>query len=530
MTDGARTRGVRPVALIVMDGYGCNPRSEGNAVEAARRPVLTALWAACPHTELKASGLAVGLPNGQMGNSEVGHLNLGAGKVVYQDFTKISRAIEDKSFFQNEAMLGAMRHAQENDAALHIMGLIGPGGVHAYPTHLYAVLELAQRLGLQRVYLHVFTDGRDTKPTDGLPALLELEARTQELGLGKVATVSGRYYAMDRDKRWDRTALAYNAMVHGMGPRSSTADEAIQRSYQAGVTDEFIVPTVVVGDDGSPVATIRNGDSAIFFNFRTDRPRQTVRAFVQPDFQEFDRGTRLDDLYFVAMTEYEKNLPLHVAFRTEDVSLPLGALLAQHGLKQLHSAETEKYAHVTFFFNGGREVPFGGEDRILVPSPRDVGTYDRKPEMSGPAIAQQTAEAIRTGTYDFVLVNFANADMVGHTGVMEATIAAVETVDRCVGEIVEAVTEEGGAICITADHGNAEQLIDYETGGPYTAHTTDFPVPFILVPGQNEELAHVRLKNDGILADVAPTILQLMHLEQPFEMEGRSLLMEGETT
>ena len=494
MTDGARAPGIRPVALIVMDGYGCNPRREGNAIEAAQRPVLTALWADCPHTEVKASGLAVGLPEGQMGNSEVGHLNLGAGKVVYQDFTKISRAIEDHSFFQNEAMLGAMQHAQEHGSALHIMGLIGPGGVHAYPTHLYAVLELAKRQGVDRVYLHVFTDGRDTKPTDGLPALRALVARTQELGLGTVATVSGRYYAMDRDKRWDRTALAYNAMVHGEGPQATSAEAAIQRSYESGVTDEFIVPTVIVGADGSPVATVRNGDSVVFFNFRTDRPRQIVRAFVQPDFEEFDRGARLDDLYFVAMTEYEKNLPLHVAFRTEDVSLPLGALLASHGLKQLHAAETEKYAHVTFFFNGGREVPFDGEDRILVPSPREVGTYDKKPEMSAPAIAQQTADAIGTGTYDFVLVNFANADMVGHTGVMEATIAAVETVDRCVGQIVAAVTEQGGAVCITADHGNAEQLIDYETGGPYTAHTTQFPVPFILVPGRNAELARVHLR------------------------------------
>jgi 2,3-bisphosphoglycerate-independent phosphoglycerate mutase len=529
VTGWIHARGIRPVALIVMDGYGCNPRSDGNAIEAADRPVLTSLWEQCPHTEIKASGLAVGLPQGQMGNSEVGHLNLGAGKVVYQDFTKISRAVDDGSFFENEAMLGAMRHVRERDSALHIMGLIGPGGVHAYPTHLYAVLETAKRQGVERVFLHVFTDGRDTKPTDGLPALRDLEARALEIGGGQVATVSGRYYAMDRDQRWDRTALAYNAMAHGIGPKAASAEEAIERSYAAGETDEFIVPTVIIAADGSPVATIKDGDSAIFFNFRTDRPRQTVRAFIQPDFERFDRGPRIDDLYFVAMTEYEKNLPLHVAFRTEDVSMPLGALLAQRGLKQLHSAETEKYAHVTFFFNGGREVPFEGEDRILVPSPREVGTYDKKPEMSAPAIAQQTADAIRTGRYDFVLVNFANADMVGHTGVMEAAIAAVETVDQCVGQIVDAVNTEGGVVCITADHGNAEQLIDYETGGPYTAHTTDFPVPFILVPGRHEELAHVRLRGDGVLADVAPTILQLMNIDKPSDMEGRSLVVEGET-
>jgi 2,3-bisphosphoglycerate-independent phosphoglycerate mutase len=526
VTEQTRSRKIRPVALIVMDGYGCNPRRDGNAIEAADRPVLASLWAHCPHTEIKASGLAVGLPEGQMGNSEVGHLNLGAGKVIYQDFTKISRAIEDGSFFENEALLGAMRHVRARNSALHVMGLIGPGGVHAHSAHQYAVLDMARREGVGRVFLHVFTDGRDTKPTDGLPALRELEARAGEIGVGQVATVSGRYYAMDRDRRWDRTALAYNAMVHGVGPRAGTAEEAIERSYAAGETDEFIVPTVIVGPDGSPVATIKNGDSVVFFNFRTDRPRQTVRAFIQPDFDEFERGRRLEDLYFVAMTEYEKGLPLHVAFRTEDVSMPLGALLAQRGLKQLHAAETEKYAHVTFFFNGGREVPFEGEDRILVPSPREVGTYDKKPEMSAPAIAQQTADAIQTGRYDFVLVNFANADMVGHTGVMAATIAAVETVDRCVGQIVDAVTEQGGALCITADHGNAEQLIDYDTGGPYTAHTTDFPVPFILASGQHEELAQVHLRADGVLADVAPTILQLMNIEQPPDMEGRSLIEE----
>lgn len=529
MTEQTRAPGIRPVALIVMDGYGCNPRPDGNAVEAAERPILTSLWKQCPHTEIKASGLAVGLPEGQMGNSEVGHLNLGAGKVIYQDFTKISRAIEQGSFFENEALLGAMQHVRGRSSALHVLGLIGPGGVHAYPTHLYAVLETAKRQGVERVFLHVFTDGRDTRPTDGLPALRELEARTRELGVGRVATVSGRYYAMDRDQRWDRTARAYQAMAHGIGPRAAGAEEAIQHSYAAGVTDEFIIPTVMIAPDGSPVATIGPGDSVVFFNFRTDRPRQIVRAFVQPDFEGFDRGPRLDDLYFVAMTEYEKNLPLHVAFRTEDVSLPLGALLARRGLKQLHSAETEKYAHVTFFFNGGREVPFAGEDRILVPSPREVGTYDKKPEMSALAVAQQTADAVSTGKYDFALVNFANADMVGHTGIMQATVTAVETVDRCVGQVVDAVTAQGGVVCVTADHGNAEQLIDYETGGPYTAHTTDFPVPFILAPGWHDELAQAQLRGDGVLADVAPTILELMNIEQPSEMEGRSLIVKGET-
>jgi 2,3-bisphosphoglycerate-independent phosphoglycerate mutase len=389
-------------------------------------------------------------------------------------------------------------------------------------------METAKRERVERVYIHAITDGRDTKPTDGLPAIRDVEAHIGEIGVGEIASVSGRYYAMDRDKRWDRTALAYNAMVRGVGPTAHSAEEAVERSYAAGVTDEFIIPTLIIRADGRPVATVGAGDSAVFFNFRTDRPRQTVRAFIQPDFDGFDRGAPIGDLYFVAMTEYEKHLPFHVAFRTEDVPTPIGRVLADRGLRQLHAAETEKYAHVTFFFNGGREVPFEGEDRILVPSPREVGTYDKKPEMSGSAVAEGTAEAVRAGRYDFVLVNFANADMVGHTGVMEATITAVETVDRCVGQVVDATVEQGGVVCITADHGNAEQLVDYHTGGPYTAHTVDFPVPFILVPGRHGELAHVRLREDGVLADVAPTILQLMHIPQPAEMEGRTLIVEGE--
>jgi 2,3-bisphosphoglycerate-independent phosphoglycerate mutase len=528
MTDRESAERKGPVVLIVMDGYGCNPRTEGNAIAQARRPVLSRLWDDCPHATLKASGLAVGLPEGQMGNSEVGHLNLGAGKVVYQDFTKISQAILDGSFYGNAELRAAMRHVKDRGSSLHIMGLIGPGGVHAHARHLYAVMEVAAREGVQALYIHAFTDGRDTKPTDGLPAIREIEEQIQRIGVGTIATVSGRYYAMDRDKRWDRTQRAYDAMVWGKGPTARSAEEAVQRSYDEGVTDEFIVPTVIIGDDGSPVGSVASHSGAVFFNFRTDRPRQTVRALTQPDFDGFDRGPMLDDLYFVTMTEYEKDLPVHVAFRTEDVPTPLGRLLADRGLKQLHAAETEKYAHVTFFFNGGREAPFDGEDRILVPSPREVGTYDKKPEMSGPEVAAQTAEAIRAGKYDFVLVNFANADMVGHTGVIDAAIKAVETVDRCVGEVVEAATEKGGVVLITADHGNAEQMIDYQTGGPYTAHTIDFPVPLVLVPGDHSDLAHVTLREGGVLADVAPTILQLMNIEQPSEMEGTSLLRQGE--
>jgi 2,3-bisphosphoglycerate-independent phosphoglycerate mutase len=506
-----------------MDGYGCNPKVEGNAIAAARRPVLSRLWDTCPHTTLKASGLAVGLPEGQMGNSEVGHLNLGAGKVVYQDFTKISKAVEDGSFHRNPVLLAAMEHVRERGSALHIMGLIGPGGVHAYPTHLYGGMQVAKESGVKKVYIHVITDGRDTRPTDGLPAIREVIEQCRQTGVGEIATVSGRYYAMDRDRRWNRTQLAYDAMVHGRGPTAGSPEAAVEASYAAGVTDEFILPTVITRQNGTPVGRIADGNSAVFFNFRTDRPRQLVRAFTQPDFEEFDRGKRLEDLFFVTMTEYEKDLPVHVAFRTEDVDMPLARVLSDLGLKQLHAAETEKYAHVTFFFNGGREAPFEGEDRILVPSPREVGTYDKKPEMSGPEVAARTAEAMRSGRYDFVLVNFANADMVGHSGIMEAAIKAVETVDRCVGEIVDATRGAGGVVLITADHGNAEQMIDYNSGGPYTAHTIDFPVPLVFVSSRTDE-DHCTLRDGGVLSDVAPTILELMNIPQPAGMEGTSLI------
>jgi 2,3-bisphosphoglycerate-independent phosphoglycerate mutase len=515
---------IGPVVLVVMDGYGCNPRSEGNAIAAADRPVFLRLWESCPHTTLRASGLAVGLPEGQMGNSEVGHLNLGAGKVVYQDFTKISTAISDGTFYENRVLLACMEHVKERKSSLHILGLIGSGGVHAYPTHLYATMEVAKRTGVERVYIHAITDGRDTKPTDGLAAVKAIEAEIARIGVGEIATLSGRYFAMDRDRRWDRTQLAYDAMVHGRGPTAESAEKAVQGSYDRGVTDEFIPPTVITGVDGGPVACIGDGNSAVFFNFRTDRPRQIVAALTQKRFDAFNRGPALKDLFFVTMTQYEKGLPVQVAFHTEDVPEPIAKVFADMGWRQLHAAETEKYAHVTFFFNGGREEPFEGEDRILVPSPREVGTYDKKPEMSGPEVARETAEAIRTGTYQFVLVNFANADMVGHTGVMEAAIRAVETVDRCVGEVVDAATEMGGVVVLTADHGNAEQMIDYATGGPYTAHTVNFPVPFVLVTGKHDELAGIRLREGGVLADVAPTILDILNVPVPPGMEGKSLI------
>lgn len=518
------SHGINPVVLIVMDGYGCNSRIEGNAVAAANRPVLSHLWDTCPHTELAASGLAVGLPEGQMGNSEVGHLNLGAGKVVYQIFTRISQAIEDGSFDQNEVLRAAMQHVKDRESSLHIIGLIGVGGVHAHPSHLFATMEVAKREGVRDVFIHAITDGRDTLPTDGIEAVRAIQREAERLGVGQIATVSGRYYAMDRDRRWDRTEKAYAAMVWGQGPAADSAEAAVRNSYQEGVTDEFIVPTVITRPDGNPVATVGPHDATVFFNFRTDRPRQLVRAFVMPDFDEFDRGPALDDLYFVTMTEYEKDLLVHVAFRNEDVDMPIGRILAERGLTQLHAAETEKYAHVTFFFNGGREHPFAGEDRILVPSPREVGTYDKKPEMSAPGITRETLAAIETGKYDFILINFANADMVGHTGVIPAAVKAVEVVDHSVGQVVDAVTRRGGVTLVTADHGNAEQMIDYATGGPYTAHTVTNPVPFILVPGDHPELERVRLRSGGKLADVAPTVLQLLGVPPPPGMEGKSLI------
>lgn len=513
-----------PVVLIIMDGYGCNEDARGNAVMAARTPFLDRLVQTNPHGLLKASGLAVGLPEGQMGNSEVGHLNLGAGKVVYQDFTRVSRAVEDGSFFRNPALLAACDHVRTRESTLHLMGLVGYGGVHAHQMHLYALLELAKQAGISRLAIHAFTDGRDTMPHDAMQAVRGLEDKLRSERVGSIASVSGRYYAMDRDRRWDRTEMSYKALTSGEGMRARSAEEAIQNSYDAGVTDEFILPTVIEAH-GRPVATVGDGDAAIFFNFRTDRPRQLVRAFVQSDFEGFDRGPKICDLAFITMTEFEKDLPVAVAFTAQDVEMPLARVIAEHGLKQLHAAETEKYAHVTFFFNGGREDPFEGEDRILAPSPRHVGTYDKIPEMSANSIAEQVIEAITAKEYGFVLVNFANADMVGHTGSMEAAVRAVEVVDQNVGRIVKAVTGRGGVALLTADHGNAEQMIDYETGGPFTSHTISFPVPFVVVTGRNEELAHMRVRSGGVLADVAPTVLGLLGIAKPSEMEGENLLM-----
>ena len=516
----------RPFVLIVMDGWGINPRKEGNAIVLAQTPNLDKLAKNWPNTSIKTSGEAVGLPEGQMGNSEVGHQNIGAGKRVLQDYSRVNESIKDGSFFKNPALLKAVEHVKKNGSRLHICGLLGNGGVHAHETHLEALLGLANMHDIEYVYVHSFTDGRDTSPTGGVEFMRQLQARAQEIGgkhAAKVATVSGRYYAMDRDNRWDRTALAYFAMTRAEGIKASSAIGAIEQSYEQGVTDEFIIPTVVM-EDQHPVAVVKAGDALIHYNFRPDRARQLTKAFVlkelPPQAQgKFDRGPRLENLQYVMMTAYEEGLDAPVAFRADEVEMPIARVISDQGLRQFHTAETEKYAHVTYFINGRRETPFPGEDRLLVPSPK-VPTYDLQPEMSAVGVTNTAVEHIRSGDYDFIVMNYANADMVGHTGVIEAAIKAVEIVDTGVGQVVDATLAMGGGLLITADHGNAEQLIDYETGKPFTAHTT-YPVQLYLVVPHME---HVRLRNDGILADVAPTILDVLRIPKPKDMTGRTLI------
>ena len=516
----------RPFVLIVMDGWGINPRKEGNAIALARTPNLDKLATNWPHTAVRTSGEAVGLPEGQMGNSEVGHQNIGAGKRVLQDYSRVNESIKDGSFFQNPALLKAIEHVKKNGSRLHICGLLGNGGVHAHETHLEALLGLANMHGIEHVYIHSFTDGRDTSPTGGVEFMRYLQARAQEIGgkhAAKVATVSGRYYAMDRDNRWDRIALAYFAMTRAEGIRATSATGAIEQSYEQGVTDEFIIPTVVM-EDQQPVAVVKAGDALIHYNFRPDRARELTKAFVVEELppqahEKFDRGPRLENLQYVMMTAYESGLDAPVAFRADEVEMPIARVISEQGLRQFHTAETEKYAHVTYFINGRREAPFPGEDRFLVPSPK-VPTYDLQPEMSAAGVTSTAVERIRSGDYDFIVMNYANADMVGHTGIIEAAIKAVEIVDTGVGQVVEATLAMGGGLLITADHGNAEQLIEYDTGKPFTAHTT-YPVPLYLVAPQ---LAQVKLRNDGILADVAPTILDVLGIPKPRDMTGRTLI------
>jgi 2,3-bisphosphoglycerate-independent phosphoglycerate mutase len=510
--------------LAILDGWGERDETEGNGIKLANIPNIDHWRATRPWTLLGAAEKNVGLPPGQMGNSEVGHLNLGAGFVVMQDITLIDDSIADGSFFENDALNAAVQHVRERGTQLHIIGLLGTGGVHSHMNHEKALLELAKRSGLDKVFVHAFTDGRDTMPRSGLGYMQELEAFMAEIGVGRVATVIGRYYAMDRDKRWERTKLAYDAMVGGVGRQAESAQAAIISSYDEGVTDEFIKPAVML-DGQRPLTTIREGDSIICFNFRADRVRQITRAFVLQDFDGFAREM-LHDLLYITMTEYEKGLPVQVAFENDDVSVPLAKVISDAGLKQLHVAETEKYAHVTFFFNGGREEPFPGEDRLLAPSPKDVATYDLKPEMNAFGIRDGILKALDDDTYDFIIVNFANADMVGHTGVIPAVITACETIDACLGAIVPAVLAKGGALLITADHGNAELLIDPATGGPHTAHTTN-PVPCILVAAPGIGLDQARLRDGARLSDVAPTVLDLLGLGLASEMTGKSLIIRG---
>ncbi|MEW4412963.1 2,3-bisphosphoglycerate-independent phosphoglycerate mutase [Clostridium sp. AN503] len=510
----------KPVVLMILDGYGLNDNCEANAVCEGRTPVMDQLMSQCPFVKGQASGLAVGLPEGQMGNSEVGHLNMGAGRIVYQELTRITKSIKDGDFFTNPAFLEAVENCRKNDSALHLFGLVSDGGVHSHLTHIFGLLELAKRNGLEKVYVHCFLDGRDTPPTSGKEYVAQLEAKMAELGVGKVATVSGRYYAMDRDKNWDRVKLAYDAMTKSEGTRSDSATGAIQASYDEGKTDEFVAPTVIT-ENGAPVAAIQNDDSIIFYNFRPDRAREMTRAFCDDQFDGFDRGDRVKTTY-VCFTDYDETIGNKlVAFVKESITNTFGEFLAAHDMKQARIAETEKYAHVTFFFNGGIEEPNKGEDRFLIPSPKEVPTYDLKPEMSAPAVCDKLVECIKSGEYDVIIINFANPDMVGHTGVEAAAIKAIETVDACVGKAVDAIKEVDGVMFICADHGNAEQLVDYQTGEPFTAHTTN-PVPFILVNADPS----VKLREGGCLADIAPTLIELMGMEQPKEMSGESLIVK----
>ena len=504
----------RPVVLMVLDGYGLNERTEGNAIAMANTPVMDKLMKECPFVKGQASGLAVGLPDGQMGNSEVGHMNIGAGRIIYQDLTRITKAIADGDFFKNKALLAAMDNCKKNDSDLHLWGLLSDGGVHSHIEHLYGLLEMAKKQGLTKVYVHAFLDGRDTPPASGKDYIQQLQD-----GVGKIASLSGRYYAMDRDNNWDRVQKAYDSLTKGEGVQAENAVQAMEDSYAKEVTDEFVLPTVIT-ENGKPLSVVKENDSVIFFNFRPDRAREMTRAFCDDKFTGFDRP--FIKTTFVCFKDYDETIPNKlIAFEKEHITNTFGEYLAKCGKKQLRLAETEKYAHVTFFFNGGVEEPNVDEARLLVNSPKDVATYDLKPEMSAPEVGMDLVEAIKSDKYDVIIINFANPDMVGHTGVIPAAVKAVERVDSLVGDAVQAIKDVDGVLFICADHGNAEKMIDYETGKPHTAHTTN-PVPFILVNADPK----YTLREGGCLADIAPTLLQIMGLEQPAEMTGKSLLVE----
>ena len=503
--------------LMILDGFGENKEEKANAVKLANTPNIDKLMKTCPTTDIHTSGLDVGLPEGQMGNSEVGHTNIGAGRIVYQELTRITKSIEDGDFFTNEEFIAAIENCKKYNSKLHIMGLLSNGGVHSHIRHLFGLLELAKRRDFEDVYVHCFMDGRDTAPSSGESFISELEEKMKEKGVGKIATITGRFYAMDRDKRWQRVEKAYNALVRGEGEKATSAIGAVESSYQKEIFDEFIEPTVIVNGE-TPVATIDKHDSVIFYNYRPDRAREITRTLVDKEFNEFEVEKDLD-LYYVCMTSYDETMPnVHIAFKKEELKNTFGEYISNNNLTQLRIAETEKYAHVTFFFNGGEEKQYPGEDRILVPSPK-VETYDLKPEMSAYEVTDKVVEAINSKKYDCIILNYANPDMVGHTGVLEAAIKAIETIDECVGRVVEAINNQDGVLIITADHGNAEQMIDYKTGEPHTAHTTN-PVPLILVGMENAKL------REGRLADLAPTMLDIMNLEKPAEMTGESLIIK----
>ncbi|MGN0508137.1 MAG: 2,3-bisphosphoglycerate-independent phosphoglycerate mutase [Ruminococcus sp.] len=500
----------KPLILMILDGFGIAPES-GNAIKAAKKPNIDKLFAENPITQIGASGMDVGLPDGQMGNSEVGHTNIGAGRIVYQELTRITKTINEDKLKDNEAIVSAMDKALENGTALHLMGLLSDGGVHSHNTHLYGILELAKKKGLEKVYIHAFLDGRDVPPSSAADFVQACVDKTEEIGVGKIATVMGRYYAMDRDNRWERVEKAYAAMVYGEGVEAECPVCAVKNSYKEDVTDEFVVPSVVKGG-----ATIHPNDSVIFFNFRPDRAREITRTLVDPDFDGFERKKGFFPVNFVCMTQYDATMPnVDVAFKPQVLTNTLGEYISDKGMAQLRIAETEKYAHVTFFFNGGVEKQYPGEDRILIKSP-SVATYDLQPEMSAYEVTDKLVPAIKSGKYDMIILNFANCDMVGHTGVFEAAVKAVEAVDECVGRVVDAIREMGGVALITADHGNADKMVD-DDGEPFTAHTTN-PVPFCVIGYDCE------LKDGGRLADIAPTMLQILGLPQPEEMDGTSLI------
>jgi 2,3-bisphosphoglycerate-independent phosphoglycerate mutase len=508
----------KPLVLIILDGWGISDKREANAIALAHPAFYESLVREYPNTLLDVSGEAVGLPAGQMGNSEVGHLNIGAGRVVYQDLTRINRAVRDGSLRKNPVLLGNLRRLE--NGTLHLMGLLSDGGVHSHIEHLFHLVEIAREQGIPRVAVHVFLDGRDTPPKSGIEYVSRLEAKLSEFNLGSIATVTGRYYAMDRDQRWERVQKAYDAVVLGEGARRPSAIEAVRESYAAGVTDEFMLPAVISDSQGRPGGTIRDGDGVIFFNFRADRAREITRALTDPEFTGFERRAVPRLAFFVCMAAYDERLPLPVLFPSVPLNGILGEVLSARGLHQFRTAETEKYAHVTYFFNGGEEKPFPLEDRLLIQSPKDVATYDEKPEMSARELTRKVLERIRSGRDDVIIMNYANPDMVGHTGVLEAAIQAVKVIDDCLREVITEVRRAGGTVILTADHGNLEQMVD-EKGNPHTAHTTN-PVPLILVDSRKPAL-----RSGGIHADIAPTMLKLLGVPQPEEMTGRSLIKEG---